>query len=758
MHKYLLSLLLTASTLATQAQTFTGTGGTIPDDGNNVIFEIPVSGLPTATDTLNWGLESVCLNATHTWVADLSVTLVAPDGTIISLFNAIGGDTDGLVNTCLSGNATQSIFSVWYPFTGTFRPFGDMGLLNKGLNPNGVWKLLILDTYAFADAGDLLDWQITFGDQPCKPFPFTSSNLPIVQITTGGQPIMNDPKITANIKILDNGPGQRNYVAQDSAAFTGLIGIELRGNSSQGMPKKPYSIEFRDVAGNDLDVSILGLPEESDFVLQANFSDKTQMRNALAFEKFRQMGHYATRTRFCEVMIDGSYQGTYVLIEDIKRDKNRLDIAKLDPEDITGSDLTGGYILRIDWDRTPGWESNYTQPNNPNVRTRFQHLYPKWDEIQPEQQDYIRNYVGSFEDALAGNNFEDPEQGWRFYADELSFVDYLILNEISRNVDGYRLSTYFYKDRDGKLSMGPPWDYDLAWYNADYCDGFLTSGWAYNINYICDGDKNVPFWWERLMEDAQFRENLACRWSSLRQGTLSNLSLKNTIDSMALVVNEAQQRNFRQWPILGVYVWPNPGVLPVTYAGEVQKMRNWIYQRAAWMDNELGQYLPNIDPGFSFTPGTSTNFDVNFTPDTVVAGYQYFWEFGDGTTSTDPTPQHVYASVGNNYTVRLTVQSPFGCSATSTLNVPLVVSTGALSFGEGGIKAFPNPVQDVLWITSETPGPWRMTLRNSGGQVVRSLSGNAQRISVDVQSLPPGVYPLEWTNDKGVYREMVVKG
>lgn len=757
MHKYLLSLLLTASTLTAQAQTFNGTGGSIPDDGNNVVFEIPVSGLPTATDTLNWGLESVCLNATHTWVADLSVTLVAPDGTIISLFNAIGGDTDGLVNTCLSGNATQSIFSVWYPFTGTFRPFGDMGLLNKGLNPNGVWKLLILDTYAFADAGDLLNWQITFGDQPCKPFPFTSSDLPIVQITTGGQPIVNDPKITANIKILDNGPGQRNYVAQDSAAFTGTIGIELRGNSSQGMPKKPYSIEFRDAAGNDLDVSILGLPEESDFVLQANFSDKTQMRNALAFEKFRQMGHYATRTRFCEVMIDGSYQGTYVLIEDIKRDKNRLDIAKLDPEDLTGSDLTGGYILRIDWDRTPGWESNYTQPNNPNVRTRFQHLYPKWDEIQPEQQDYIRNYVGSFEDALAGNDFEDPEQGWRFYADELSFVDYLILNEISRNVDGYRLSTYFYKDRDGKLSMGPPWDYDLAWYNADYCDGFLTSGWAYNINYICDGDKNVPFWWERLMEDAQFRENLACRWSSLRQGTLNNLSLKNTIDSMALVINEAQQRNFRQWPILGVYVWPNPGVLPVTYAGEVQKMRNWIYQRAAWMDNELGQYLPNISAEFTYALPAS-GLQVQFAAQTQAAGYTYFWDFGDGTTSTEMNPAHTYSTVGT-YEVNLTVRSPFGCGETDEQVVSIFTDTRAQTFGAGGLRAFPNPAEDVLWITAEQPGDWQGTLRNGLGQVVHSFSGRQQqRWSVDLRALPAGSYWLEMTGQKGVYREMVVKG
>ena len=463
MSKLMLLPIFWGFSILAQAQTFTGIGGVIPDDGNSIAFEIPVNGLPNATDTLLFGIESVCINITHTWTADLSVTLVAPDGSLVALTNGLGGDTDGYVNTCFSGNATSSIFSTWYPFTGTFRPFGDMGILNKGLNPNGTWKLLILDTYAFADAGDLVDWNISFGPQPCKPFAFESSDLPIVKIYTGGQTIVNDPKITANFIVIDNANGQRNYVNQTTSAFNGTVGIELRGNSSQGMPKKSYSVEIRDSAGADLPVSLMGLPEESDFVLQANFSDKTQMRNPLAFHTFRQMGHYASRTHFCEVLLDDSYQGTYVFTEDIKRDKNRVDIAKLTPNDISGTAVTGGYMLRIDWDRTPGWNSQFEIPNSPGFVTKFQHLYPKWDEIQPEQQHYIRTYVDSFEVALAGNTFQDTSTGWRRFADERSFMDFLILNEISRNVDGYRLSTYFYKDRDdkgGKLTMGPPWDYD----------------------------------------------------------------------------------------------------------------------------------------------------------------------------------------------------------------------------------------------------------------------------------------------------------
>ena len=101
-----------------------------------------------------------------------------------------------------------------------------------------------------------------------------------------------------------------------------------------------------------------------------------------------------------------------------------------------------------------------------------------------------------------------------------------------------------------------PWDYDLAWYNADYCENFQTSGWAYDINYIC-GDAGVPFWWERLASDTLFAQNLACRWQSLRtNSTLSNNHIFGVIDSMANVLQEAQGRNFQYWPILGSYIWP----------------------------------------------------------------------------------------------------------------------------------------------------------------------------------------------------------
>lgn len=727
------------------AQTFTATGGPIPDDGTISTFDLVVSGLPVAIDTQNFGIESVCLNAAHTWDSDLSVSLRAPDGTTIPLFSGIGGDLDGFENTCLSGNAAISIFEAPHPFTGTFRPTGDMGAINNGQNPNGVWQLVILDTYAFADAGELYDWSVTFGSQPCKPFPFSSSDLPIIKINTGGQPIPNEPKIDAEMLVIDNGPGQRNFLNQPFTT-AGPIGVELHGNSTQGFPKKSLRIETRNALGEDEDVSLLGLPATSDFVLSANFSDKTLMRNALTYDFSRRLGQYASRTRFCEVFVDNTYQGVYVLTEKIKRGKERVDVPKLDESDTTGVALTGGYLVSIDWNSSPGWNSQFPQPNSPNnYLTYFQHEYPKWDEIHPKQQDYIRGYVDSFEVALHGPDFQNPETGWRRFADEKSFLDFLFINEISRNIDGYRLSTYFYKQRDdkgGKLRMGPVWDFDLAWYNSNYCDGWLTSGWAFNINYVCPGDVTVPFWWERLMQDTLFTQNLSCRWQSLRATTLHTDSIFAAIDSMAAVVDEAQARNFDYWPILGVYVWPNPGALPDTYAGEVQKMKNWISERLDWLDFAFGQNAPTLNADFAATPLSALEWQ--FSPEQTGGDYTYFWDFDDGTTSTAAAPQHQFPGTGT-YEVKLTLSTNYGCESEAQ-QIIHIVNTGTNEGVAGLLQVFPNPAHDRLTLTLPDDFSEKFTLKfvNSLGETTleKTFSGNEKQVSIGVSDLPAGAYGL----------------
>lgn len=574
-----------------KAQTFNGGGGSIPDAGPQVAFPITVSGLsPSQIDTV-FGLETVCINITHTWDADLNISLKSPDGTVVDLSIGNGGGGDDFTNTCFNGFATNSIVSGSAPFTGTFRPQGFLGALNNGQNGNGVWQLLIQDTYP-ADAGNVISWSLTFGNNPAKPFLFNSSNLPIVVINTFGANIPDEPKIAAQMGIIYNGPGIRNYLTDPFNNYNNKIGIELRGSSSMSFPQKSYGIETRDINGTQKDTIILEMPKEHDWILYAPYDDKTCMRNVLSYDIANKTGHYASRTVFCELFVNGQYQGIYVMMEKVKRDPNRVNIAKLKPTDISGDDLTGGYIVKIDKQTGSGgsgWNSNFTSSTGSNIF--FQYHYPKDVDIVIQQKNYIQAYIDSFEVALNGPNFADPLIGFRKYADENSFIDYFILNEISRNVDGYRLSTFLHKDKNsngGKLKIGPAWDYNLAWWNANYCNGNSTTGWAYNFNSVCPTDYwQNPFWWTRLMQDSQFKNNLKCRWTQLRQTTLNTTVLSNFIDSIALFLDESQQRHFTAWPILGVYTWPNPSPIPADYAGEITAMKTWILSRVAWMDANI---------------------------------------------------------------------------------------------------------------------------------------------------------------------------
>jgi subtilisin-like proprotein convertase family protein len=620
MHKYFYTVfLLIAFPLLLKAQTFTSSPNTlIPDGGPTVTFPITVSGLnPAAIDTV-FGLETVCINITHTWDADLNISLQAPDGAIIDLSIGNGGSDDDYANTCFNANAPGSIVAGNAPFTGSFIPQGSLGNINNGQNGNGTWQLVITDTYA-ADQGTLLSWSLTFGNNPAAPpFSFSSSNLPIVVINTNNQAIPNEPKIMADMGVIYNGPAIRNYMTDPFNEYNGKIGIEARGSSSSGFPQRSYGIETIDAAWNKVDSSLLGMPKEHDWILYAPYDDKTLMRNALTYKLCREMGHWASRTRFCELVIDGQYQGVYVLMEKIKRDNKRVDISKILPTDNSGDALTGGYIIKIDkqsGNGGAGWTSPYAPAVSSSGQTiYFQYDYPSDAGITSQQQSYIQQYVDSFETALASPGFADPATGFRKYADESSFIDYCIINEISKNVDGYRLSSYLYKDRyskGGKLTAGPAWDYNLGWWNADYCDGDNYTGWALMFGNACGGDSwQVPFWWERMFQDTNFANNVHCRWENLRGNLLSNVNLYHLVDSMATFVNEAKTRHFITWPILGTYTWPNPSPIPATYAEEITALKTWINNRTSWIDQNLPGHCYDV----RVTEGAAINVGMNVYP------------------------------------------------------------------------------------------------------------------------------------------------
>jgi hypothetical protein len=436
---------------------------------------------------------------------------------------------------------------------------------------------------------------------------FTSSNLPILKINTNGKTIFNEPKILADMQLIYNGVGKINDATDKPTGYLGKTGIEFRGSTSQQLfPKKPYGLElWVDSTQKSRKYALLGMPEESDWVLNATYNDKTLMRDVLSYDLANRMGRYATRSRYCEIVINDKYEGLYILMEKVKRDKNRVDVSSLKLTDNTGDDVTGGYILKID--KTEGstsklWNTTLTVGLQ-TFTIPIQIEYPKITDITEAQFNYIKKYVTDFETSLKGSDYLTPKAQWRDMIDIDSFVDYFLITEFTKNVDGYRLSTYFYKEKDskgGKLKMGPAWDYNLAFGNADYLEGYKTTGWQFKINDLAIQAKDTyflsPTWWERLAVDSTFRYKASKRWEVLRKTALNPNRINAWMDSTANVLQEPRVRNNNRWTgVLGYKIWPNYFV-GATYEQETAWLKDWIRQRTDWLDAQLkvfGQPLAN---------------------------------------------------------------------------------------------------------------------------------------------------------------------
>ncbi len=554
------------------SQTFTSTvNQAIPDDGTTISFPLEINGLQNEANG-NFGLVEVCLNMNHPYDSDMDVRLKAPDGTVFMLFAGIGGDGDNWENCCLRQDANESIGAVAAPFSGTFKPLGNMGNLNNGQNPNGIWELVLFDTYAFADQGFLIDWSLGFGSGAATPTVFPGTHLPIVLIETGGQAIPDEPKILADLKIVNKGNGQLNQPSDLDFEFEGKILVELQGFTGPWYPKKNYDFDLVDQNGLEYDTILLGLPSENDWILKAEYLDPTLMSNAVAYEFARRMGRYAPRTMYCEVFVDGDYVGVYNLTEKVKRDKNRVDIAKLTPQDTVGEELTGGYIIEMNHNGDPGaWISPYLPINfnSCNLPVQYKYVEPRQTEIQPQQAYYIQNYVDSFEHSLHQPNFADPALGYRRFIDDSTFMDFMFVNEFSTNYDSYGRSTFMYKEKSadgGKLKLGPAWDYDRG-----YC---CVEGWVWEITHP---GWPFPDWWSIFHTDPAFLQQRHCRWQALRQGPWQTDAFLSMVDSLHLLLAEPAARNFERWPELGY----------ADFDGNVAFRRNLIAERLAWMDGQI---------------------------------------------------------------------------------------------------------------------------------------------------------------------------
>lgn len=463
-----------------------------------------------------------------------------------------------------------------------------------------------------------------------------SSELPIVLINTQQQVIPTSGGIGALMEMKYNGPGNLTFLSDPSNEYNGSISIGIRGASSSTYPQKPYKLETRTPSGENNNVVLLDMPVENDWVMLSNYNDRSLVRNSLAFHLSRQMGQYAPRTRLCEVLINEQYRGIYLFGEKIKRDGGRVAIARLDPIEVSGDDLTGGYIIEQNL-RGPNdsFESNFSPIDHPGLDVHFLYNSPGPGTIVPAQRAYIASFVDSLETALYSPEFTDLENGYRKYLDVPSFITYFLVNELARNNDGFKKSAYFHKDKNsngGKLKAGPVWDFDWAWKNIVECDivnGVGGAGWSHRIN-DCPTDNNSTGWMIRLLQDSSFANELRCTYEQYRSSILSTGELFSYIDSVGALVQNVQARHFQKWPILGISgPAPERYGIATTYAAELDTLKGWINQRLTWLDQNipgtcLGVSVQDVTAavGFKVYPNPS---DGHFRLEGTINGGAEHW-------------------------------------------------------------------------------------------------------------------------------------
>lgn len=389
------------------------------------------------------------------------------------------------------------------------------------------------------------------------------TKLPILHIITlEGAPILNKEDEVLGYMYLD--PNNIHKASVD-----GELEIKGRGNSTWlKFPKKSYKIKLKN------DLKVLGMPENKHWVLLANYSDKTLLRNHIAFEISKQLNFaYTPRSEFVELFINGEYLGNHQLTEHVRTGKERINITNLDIGDNSDPQISGGYFLEID--SRAGEEVCF---RTDLIRVPFCIKSP--DNISTEQLDYIQNYLNTLEQVLYSEIFTDPEIGYRKYIDVDSFVDWYIINELSKSTDAaFHTSVFLFKVRNKKLTMGPVWDYDIAFGNVYYNNNYKTDGWWIRSSK----------WIHRLIEDPYFDKKVKDRWNEVKQNFSGELF--EEINKTSEYLNFSQQRNFERWPILDKYVWPN-AIVTDSYEQEVQYLKNWLEERINWLDSELNKLYP----------------------------------------------------------------------------------------------------------------------------------------------------------------------
>ncbi len=411
------------------------------------------------------------------------------------------------------------------------------------------------------------------------------AGVPVLWMTVGGAALQKDVEVTGELTViedvLETESGEHVDPRTRPPALVSRVAIDVHGNFTATLPKKPLNLELRDEAGAEVERPLLGMPKGSDWVLLACYTDKTCLRSAIVLDVAAQLGRWNPRFRFVELYVDGKYQGLYNLVERVRRDKHRLDLPK-PAADAEAGDLTGGNDFR----KEGGGKGNGRDWKS---RTGFvwTYHYPRHDEITPAQKRYLGDHMTKFEDAVRGPAWADPKAGYRAFLDLPTLVDYALIQELVNGWDGYARSIYFLKrpTADGGLVEHVPlWDFDLAFGNISMGTNFRTDTWAYENPRT--GADAVAFFYPKIWSDPPFRDALRCRWEALRKEIVVQAAIDAKIAAWTRQIAPSIARDQKTWKTLGKSIYPNH-VAFATYDEEVAWLRSWIDARIRWLDAHL---------------------------------------------------------------------------------------------------------------------------------------------------------------------------
>lgn len=487
----------------------------------------------------------------------------------------------------------------------------------------------------------------------------------------GQEQLTNLP--TFYINTVDNAPivskeeyvsGKLTIVSSDETEnFADSTEIRGRGNSTWGMPKKPFRIKLYKKA------SLLNRPaKEKSWVLLANYADKTLMRNAVAFKISELVELEFTPTaRFVDVVLNGEFLGNYMMSDQIERATGRVDVEKQKTSDVSEPEITGGYLLELDGFAytEPVW---FRTPKGVAVTVK----YPKDDDINNEQYRYISNYTSEFENVLFSSNFTDSEHGYRAYVDSATLINWYIACELTGNSDSF-WSTYVYKKRnDPKFYFGPMWDYDIA-FNNDYRLGDATE------KLMREHAHEPKTWIRRFWEDPWFQNAVNERWKQLVENGIEQQLLDYINETQALL-QQSQAKNYEKWPTLNQTVYREVYTFE-TYDEGVDYLKSYVSARVAFLNEafksssgeepEIKDFIPEEDAYYTIRNRKSGNL-VDLSDEKIGDAVKLvLWEAIEGKRS-----QHwrFERDVNDNFHI-INRENGLAVKASNSAGVQLVVDT-----------------------------------------------------------------------------------